>query len=199
MINEFNEVVTVLSPYLSSFMHGTLGAVVAGIIHRTTPISELKKLKTKELSEALVQLRNNGNISWVDFYKTNNFLKIAKMADRYFSKKNGRTASDRIESEVNNDFNYDWYMRFYEGAGFISDEKLQSLWAKVLAGEIQDPGKFSLRALDTLRNMSQKEASLFQKLLPFVIYSYYTKFIFDFGFRAELDYIGNKNPIKKAS
>ena len=57
-----------------------------------------------------------------------------------------------------------WGKRFFNIAQDISDENMQELWSKILAGEISQPGSFSLRSLEVLKNMSQKEAILFRKL-----------------------------------
>ena len=63
----------------------------------------------------------------------------------------------------------DWLYRWRDLAGNVSSEELQSLWGRVLAGEIKSPGTFSLRALDFLKNLSQEEARRIEKLAPFVI------------------------------
>lgn len=58
----------------------------------------------------------------------------------------------------------DWRRKFFLEAENICDEDMQKLWGKVLAGEVTNPGSFSIRALDTLRNISQSEAELFRVL-----------------------------------
>ena len=57
----------------------------------------------------------------------------------------------------------DWVTRFFNLAGEISNEKMQGVWGKVLAGETAAPGQYSLRTLDVLKNLSQKEAEAFQR------------------------------------
>lgn len=59
----------------------------------------------------------------------------------------------------------DWNTRFTNGASDISNEAMQKLWGQILAGEIKQPGSFSLRALDALKNMSKSEAVIFEKLI----------------------------------
>ena len=46
---------------------------------------------------------------------------------------------------------------------------MQDVWAKVLAGEVIDPGSYSMKTLSVLRNMSAKDAELFERIAPFVI------------------------------
>ena len=62
-----------------------------------------------------------------------------------------------------------WINRFFDSVADISDEDLQKLWGKVLAGEIKQPKSYSLRTLETLKNLSKHEATLFQKIAPFVL------------------------------
>lgn len=63
----------------------------------------------------------------------------------------------------------DWLLRWRDCAAGVSSEELQSLWGKVLAGEVRNPGRYSLRTLEFLRNLSQDEAKAIEKVSPFVV------------------------------
>lgn len=63
----------------------------------------------------------------------------------------------------------DWLFRWREGAGAVTQEQLQQLWGRVLAGELKSPGTFSLRTLDFLRNLSPDEAARIVKLSRFIV------------------------------
>lgn len=58
----------------------------------------------------------------------------------------------------------DWITRFFDTVENISNESLQMLWAKILAGEIKKPNTYSLRTLELLKNLSFKDAELFSKI-----------------------------------
>ena len=62
-----------------------------------------------------------------------------------------------------------WINRFFDSVADVSDEDLQKLWGRVLAGEIKQPKSYSLRALETLKNLSKHEAELFQNIAPYII------------------------------
>lgn len=64
-----------------------------------------------------------------------------------------------------------WINRFFDSVADVSNEDLQKLWGKVLAGEIKKPKSCSLRTLETLKNLSPSEANLFQQLFPYIISS----------------------------
>lgn len=54
-----------------------------------------------------------------------------------------------------------WASRFFEYAKDVSSEEMQSIWGRILAGEIKQPNTYSLRTLEVLRNLTKKEAELF--------------------------------------
>ena len=58
----------------------------------------------------------------------------------------------------------DWKARFFKIAEDVSNTDMRDLWGRVLAGEVAQPGKYSLRSLDTLRNLSREEAEAFRHL-----------------------------------
>ena len=76
----------------------------------------------------------------------------------------------------------DWLIRWRDSASKVSSEKLQTLWGRVLAGEVKSPGTFSLRTLEFLKNLSQEEARRIERLAPFVIDN---SFVFT-GYRAPI-------------
>ena len=65
--------------------------------------------------------------------------------------------------------NPDWAIRFFDIVQDVSDNEMQLLWGQILAGEIKQPKSYSLRTLETLRNMTKEEAELFQKVAHFVL------------------------------
>lgn len=70
-----------------------------------------------------------------------------------------------MESEVSGDpVDSDWAARFFRYAEDFSNEQMQNIWGRVLAGEVKSPGAFSYRSLELIRNISAKEAQLFSTL-----------------------------------
>lgn len=69
-----------------------------------------------------------------------------------------------LENEIevsSEELDNDWITRFFNTIEDISNDRLQILWAKILAGEIKESNTYSLRTLDMLRNISVKEAEIF--------------------------------------
>ena len=63
----------------------------------------------------------------------------------------------------------DWTARFFDCVQDVSSDDMQKIWAKILAGEIETPGRTSLRTLSILRDMSQNDAKRFSELMIFRI------------------------------
>ncbi len=65
----------------------------------------------------------------------------------------------------------DWIHRFFNIAEDITNEEMQSLWGRILAGEIKRPKSYSLRTLELLKNLSKEEAEVFTKFAQLKITS----------------------------
>lgn len=63
----------------------------------------------------------------------------------------------------------DWISEFFDNVANVSNENMQVLWGKVLAGEVESPGRFSKRTLDGLKKLTQMEATIFQEVAPYVL------------------------------
>lgn len=72
----------------------------------------------------------------------------------------------------------DWTTRFFRIAEEVSNEEMQALWGKILAGEIKQPKSYSLRTLELIRNLSKKEADTFMKVANFSIRSGNGSYVF---------------------
>jgi Protein of unknown function (DUF2806) len=68
------------------------------------------------------------------------------------------------------ELNDDWIRAFFGHVRQVSDEEMQSLWARVLAGETNTPRSYSRRTLALLSNLEKHEAELFTQLCTFTVH-----------------------------
>jgi hypothetical protein len=68
------------------------------------------------------------------------------------------------QSDADSEIETDWLNIFWDLAEKRSDKDIQSIFARILAGEILEPGKFSARTLLVLATMSPVSAQLFEKV-----------------------------------
>ena len=80
-------------------------------------------------------------------------------------------AADELGDKVVSDHepDPDWTARFFNDVQDVSSEDMQKIWARILAGEVESPGRTSLRTLDTLRNMTKSDAVMFRGVCDFVM------------------------------
>jgi len=62
----------------------------------------------------------------------------------------------------------DWASYFFDQCRTVSNKDMQTLWSKILAGEITRPRTYSLRILNFIRTLSKEEAELFTKYCSYV-------------------------------
>lgn len=89
----------------------------------------------------------------------------------------GKAVLELGDKTVDTDSNIDedWLTRFFNIVEDVSDEQLQNLWARILAGEILVEKSYSLRVLEFLKNISKDELDIILKVMPFIT----GKFIFN--------------------
>jgi hypothetical protein len=61
----------------------------------------------------------------------------------------------------------DWVAHFFDKCRNVSNEEMQRLWAKVLAGEANKPGSFSRKTVNLIADLNTRDANLFTKLCCF--------------------------------
>ena len=64
--------------------------------------------------------------------------------------------------------NDDWIANFFEKCRVISDDQMQELWAKILAGEGNNPGSFSRKTVNLMADIDKRDAELFTNLCRFI-------------------------------
>ena len=66
--------------------------------------------------------------------------------------------SDKVSTEP---VDLDWSLQFFDAVQDVCDEDMQSLWARILAGEVTEPGSYSKRTLQFLKTLDKFEAEKF--------------------------------------
>jgi hypothetical protein len=69
------------------------------------------------------------------------------------------------------DIENDWIANFFDKCRLISDNEMQELWAKILAGEANSPGGYAKRTVNTLSSLDKSDANLFESLCGFCCFA----------------------------
>ena len=62
----------------------------------------------------------------------------------------------------------DWITNFFDKCRKVSDADMQRIWAKVLAGEANRPGRFSRKTVNLIADLDRRDAEYFATLCRFV-------------------------------
>lgn len=108
-----------------------------------------------------------------EYRKQNNREAIAKEAIEQITDDTNDAESKQNENQAS--IEDDWLNVFERFAEDSSSERMQRLWGRVLAGEIRQPGKFSLRTLRFLSEFSQNDAILFSEIAKYCVENYAIK------------------------
>lgn len=139
----------------------------------------------KESQEGLKNIKfNDGKLSIVSL-DSNDLKKELSLKDRtqqrieFQNQKKQQNIESVVKNAVNNlaqeekvsnkSVDENWTSRFFNYAEDISNENMQEIWGRILAGEVKNPKSYSLRTLDLLRNLSTEEAEVFTKFGSFAI------------------------------
>ncbi len=90
----------------------------------------------------------------------NREIRRQKNVEAVIGKAESHLPVEVTETEVDED----WTAAFFEHCQDIKDEEMQTLWAKILAGEVTHPGSYSLRTLALVKVLSKPDAHLFTRL-----------------------------------
>ena len=151
-----------------------VGAVAPHFLRAQTGIVSATKMIGDAANSAIKKFRNNetSNIS----ESKQSLGAIAESAEKFQSEKRmaniqsivGQAIEQMPEQVPDTPVDHDWTARFFDNAKDVSNEEMQKLWAKLLAGEVERPGSASLRTLSILREMTQKEAELFARAVNYI-------------------------------
>lgn len=92
--------------------------------------------------------------------KLRNTIAVIEKAQSHFTE--GEKVSDEPVDEG-------WKNRFFNIIEEVTDDDMREIWGRVLAGEIKKPKSYSLRTLDTLRNLTKEEAEIIVKAAPYIL------------------------------
>jgi hypothetical protein len=100
-----------------------------------------------------IELRTKRRVEYLENLRQRNIEKIISHAAR-----------ELPESVSKEPVSQDWTLQFFSAAQDVCDDDMQRLWARILAGEVSHPGRFSRRTLEFLRTLEKWEAEWFSGL-----------------------------------
>src|SRR5437868_4326288 len=79
----------------------------------------------------------------------------------------GKALPQLEENSKPDEVENDWITNFFDKCRLISDDEMQDLWSRVLAGEANAPGTYSKRTVNFLSDLDKNDAEMFSRLCCF--------------------------------
>ena len=174
-----------------------IGAIQAGtgVLYKPRAIrkeAEAEAYKTKLIGEAQAEVEAAKVVALAKAEASAKIISaeveqdlIERMQMRIFQKEVNRQQNIESISEIaikelpkdvsDEPVDKDWLTRYFNIAEDVSEEEMQKVWGKLLAGEVSQPGSYSIRTLEVLKNLNQYEATVFQKFCQFT----FSEFVYD--------------------
>ena len=77
-------------------------------------------------------------------------------------------AIPHLNSDANPDgMENDWITNFFDKCRTVSDDDMQELWGRILAGEANTPNSFSRRTVNLVADLDKRDAELLTRLCAF--------------------------------
>ena len=129
---------------------------------------QIKRLAKAEAKAALTKAQSEIDVT--DLHKRAVHRWINEEAQRQNNMENiiARALPQLSESANADSVENDWIVNFFDKSRIVSDEQMQDLWSRILAGEANAPGTYSKRTINFLSDLDKVDADLFAKLCGFV-------------------------------
>lgn len=118
-------------------------------------------LRGEVISGTSKEERVKSRLNYRDILEQDNIERITSCATQEL------LATDSAMGDGTPDKN--WIYSFFKLAGQITQEEMQIIWGKILAGEIMSPNSYSIRTLEILSTMTTLDAEVFSRLACFAI------------------------------
>ena len=178
---------------------GDLVKPIDTLIHKisdaTGVLYEPRRIRRKAEAESDAAIVSAKAEAAADIIKTESEIEITDLhrraAQRWIQEeakrqKNMEGIIDKAEPHLNaeakpDSMEDDWITNFFDKCRLISDSEMQSLWARVLAGEANAPSTYSKRTVNLLSELDKSDAELFTELCGFgwMIENLFTLLVFD--------------------
>jgi len=131
---------------------------------------EPRRIKNVAKAEAEAEkIKSASEIEITDLHRRAEQRRIQEEAKHQKNMENiTAKAAPHLNEDANPDaMDDDWVANLFDKCRIVSDDEMQSLWARVLAGEANTPGTYSKRTVNLLSDFDKNDADLFTRLCGF--------------------------------
>ena len=128
---------------------------------------QVKRMAKAEVEAEKIRLLAQIEISETQKRGLDRLIQVEGVKQDNIEKITAKTIVDLKENARPAEMENDWIANFFDKCSGVSDEEMQTLWARILANEANKPGTYSKRTVNSLSSMDKNEAYLFTTLCRF--------------------------------
>ncbi len=141
------------------------------------PSDDVRKAKSKAHASIIMEIAEDKNVDSIE--RGAKITSYNKNVKEYINQ--NKIISGAIpflkENAKPEKMDEDWILFFMDKVRLVSNEKLQFIWSRILAHEVNDPDSISKQLMHILSQMRRKDADTFMKLSPICVSIHNTSFL----------------------
>ncbi|MBK9927812.1 MAG: DUF2806 domain-containing protein [Anaerolineales bacterium] len=128
---------------------------------------QIKRVAKAEAEAKVIEAKAEIEVTELQRRAFRRFLKEEERKQRNIEEITKKALPQLSEAAQPDKVEEDWIANFFDKSHLISDDEMQTLWSRVLAGEANSPGTYSKRTINFLSSLDKSDADLFTRLCGF--------------------------------
>ena len=142
---------------------------------------QTKRVAKAEAEAALIKAQSEIKVTDLHRRAAHRFIEEEAQRQKNMEDITAKALPQLNENAKPDSVDNDWIVNFFDKCRIVSDNEMQDLWSRVLAGEANAPGTYSKRTVNFVSDLDKSEAELFTKLCGFGWYiGDFVPLVFDF-------------------
>jgi hypothetical protein len=129
---------------------------------------QIKRVAKAEAEAALIKAQTKIHITDLNQRAMHRFVEEEAKRQRNIEDITGKALPHLNDKADPSKVEDDWITNFFDKCRIVSDDQMQGLWSRVLAGESNSPGTYSKRTVNFLSDLDKSDAEMFTRLCGFI-------------------------------
>lgn len=164
MVDELVVSAAVASSVVGTALVNRVSEAVGGIVKPW----QMQRVARAEAEKALILAQSKIEVTDLEMRAANRLLEERVRCQLNLENTTYRAIPNLTEEAQPDNVDIDFIVNWSSNCQSVSDEQMQEMWARILAGEANNPGTFSRKTINTLGDMDRRDAELFTELCRFV-------------------------------
>ena len=139
----------------------------------TAPLEDRRKMRKQALHSYISSIEKREDL---DPLMKAAFIDNARQILREYSNKRDivQLAIEKLSDDIDDIKapSEEWLSRFFEEAKHVSKREIQEIWARILAGELEEPDSIPIKLLRVVAEMDEKQAKAFKAICNYTALVY---------------------------